>query len=351
MREPNLLVISNKLKSKDLQENLKGIMFVRWDEERLRSFSDRHGIIIDFSFDNNDELEKINPVIYQSLGGRLTKPIIEKGLIVILICGYEDRQFNMLDMKDREEYSYDSYNSYDFLRNLDEILKPKLEFNECEVQEKEVNSPFRGYFKLIDGTSSFTFQYDPPEHDPNIMIEPISKTQGFGKDTCVAVRIQIGKGFLIILPRYNKTKKKEVFSSCINIGRDSYIKQQYGGVEVDPAISPHVASDYLEALLCRRIGAYKATVTMCRRALQASLLEMGASKKLRLEKQIDELFGGGKITQAIRDEAHRIRLLGNVGAHPDKDGLKDASEQEVEQMLKFMDAYFQCVYITPKTTM
>ena len=347
MKEPNLLIISNKLESKDLQENLKGIMFVKWNEERLRSFSDRHVIIIDFSFDNDDELRNIQ--LYQSLGGRLTKPIIERGLIVILICGYEDRQFDMLDMKDREEYSYDSYNSYDFLRNLDEILQPKLEFNECEVQEKEVNSPFRGYFRLIDGTSSFTFQYDPPEHDPNIMIEPISKTQGFRKDTCVAVRIQIGKGFLILLPRYDKAKKKDVFLSLIKISRDFYMKQQYRGIEVDPAIPSHIASDYLEAQLCRKVEAYKAATTMCRRALQASLLDMGANKNLRLEKQIDKLFDEGKITEAIRDEAHKIRLLGNVGAHPGRDGLEDVSEQEVEKMLKFMDAYFQCVYITPKT--
>lgn len=340
MRGPNLLVISNRFKKVDLEEDLK-VKFIRWDEDKLRSFSDRHVVIIDFSFDSDKELDNI--WLYEGLEERLTMEIIEEGLIVIVICGYEDRRFGRKDGE--EKYSYN------FLRKLGKTIELRSDFGECEVQEREVNSPFKEYFQLIDETSYFSFRYDFPERDSNIVCKPISRIRGFRKDTCVAVRIQIGKGFLIILPRYNKTKKKEVFSSCINIGRDSYIKQQYGGVEVDPAISPHIASDYLEALLCRRIGAYKATVTMCRRALQTSLLEMGASKKWRLEKQIDELFGGGKITQAIRDEAHRIRLLGNVGAHPDKDGLKDVSEQEVEQMLKFMDAYFQCVYITPKTIM
>ncbi|NQS88677.1 DUF4145 domain-containing protein [Patescibacteria group bacterium] len=351
MKEPNLLVISNRLENRDLQGNTKRIKFTKWDEDRLRSFSDRHVVLIDFSFDNDNELKKINSVIYQSLRGRLKKTTVEKGLIVIVICGYEDTL--ILDTEDEEEYNYYSYNSYDFLQNFDEIIKPGLEFNECDVQEKEVKSPFKEYFKFISETSYFTFQYDLPErkHDPNIIIKPISKIKGFGKDTCVAVSIQIKKGFLILLPGYNKAKKKDVFSSLISISRYFHIKQQYGGIEVDPGIPGHIALDYLEALLCREVYAYKAAVTMCRRALQASLLDMGANKKLKLEKQIDELFSKGKITEAIRDEAHKIRSLGNIGAHPDKDELKDVSEQEVEKIFKFMDAYFQCVYITSKMIM
>lgn len=339
---PNLLIISNIFESKDLQENLEGITFTKWNEDTLRSFSDRDVVIIDFSFNNDNELENIQ-CIYQSLEERLTIPIIEEGLIAIVICGYADRKF---DIKGREEDKQKKY-SYDFLRNLGGLINLRSEFNECEVQEKEVKSPFKEYFKLISEISYFIFKYDPPEWDHNIIIKPISKTRGFRKDTCVAVSIQIKKGFLILLPQYNKANKKDVFSSLIGISRDFHIKQQYRGIEVDLAIPDNIASDYLEALLCRKVGAYKATVTMCRRALQGSLLEMGANKKLKLEKQIDELLSKGKITEPICNEAHKIRSLGNIGAHPDKDRLKDISEEEAEKILKFIKAYFECVYITP----
>lgn len=100
---------------------------------------------------------------------------------------------------------------------------------------------------------------------------------------------------------------------------------------IKKAISPQVAEDFKEALLCRTVGAPRATVAMCRRALQSSAIEKGANGD-KLIDQIGDLHKQGKITQDLKDWSHEIRLTGNVGAHPDKDGLKDVTPDDAEQI-------------------
>lgn len=115
---------------------------------------------------------------------------------------------------------------------------------------------------------------------------------------------------------------------------------------VDDAVPPSIREDFAEALRCRWIKAYKATVTMCRRAIQASVVELGASDK-RLVEQIDELAIKGKLTASLKDYAHEVRLAGNDGAHPDKDGLKGVSESDADDIIAFTKYFFESVYVTP----
>lgn len=117
--------------------------------------------------------------------------------------------------------------------------------------------------------------------------------------------------------------------------------------EIDKTIRPTVALDYKEALVCFTVKAPRATVAMCRRALQVSVIELGAKKDAKLIEQIDDLYGQGKITKDLKDWAHQIRLTGNLGAHPDKDGLKDVTMKDAAEILSFLDAYFKYVYILP----
>jgi len=116
--------------------------------------------------------------------------------------------------------------------------------------------------------------------------------------------------------------------------------------KLDPSIPQDVANDYVEAIKCIDINANKASVAMCRRALQASLIQKGA-KKEKLVEQIDELFNKGIITEDIKDWAHEIRLTGNIGAHPDQDGLKDVTSQDAEELIRFIEEYLNYVYIMP----
>jgi hypothetical protein len=107
-----------------------------------------------------------------------------------------------------------------------------------------------------------------------------------------------------------------------------------------------VAEDFAEALRCQWIKAYKACVVMCARSIQGSALALGATKK-RLTDQIDELFSQGKITEALKDFAHEVRVTRNVGAHPDKDGLEDVTEQDASDIVEFTREYLHHVYVMP----
>lgn len=115
---------------------------------------------------------------------------------------------------------------------------------------------------------------------------------------------------------------------------------------VDKAVPPPIKSDFAEALRCNWASAYKATVTMCRRALQASAIEKGA-KGDRLIDQIDDLRAQGIITEPLKQMAHEIRLTGNDGAHPGKDGLADVVEKDADDIIEFTREYFHHVYVMP----
>jgi DNA-directed RNA polymerase subunit RPC12/RpoP len=143
---------------------------------------------------------------------------------------------------------------------------------------------------------------------------------------------------------------------CSNCQKPLFFERSFGEVTVfplegppiiDKSIPPQVAIDYKEALLCFSIKAPKATVAMCRRALQSSVINEGAGGD-KLVEQIDDLHKQGKITEKLKEWAHEIRLTGNLGAHPDKDGLVDVTMEDAEQILKFAEAYFNYVYVMPK---
>ena len=112
------------------------------------------------------------------------------------------------------------------------------------------------------------------------------------------------------------------------------------------SIPRQVADDYIEAIKCFDISSWKASVVMCRRALQGSVIDKGA-KKDKLWEQIDELYDQQIITKGIKDWAHEIRLTGNIGAHPDKDGLEDVTQEDAKELIDFMEEYLNYVYIMP----
>ncbi len=116
--------------------------------------------------------------------------------------------------------------------------------------------------------------------------------------------------------------------------------------QVDPAVPLEIRADFSEALRCLWVKAYKATVAICRRAIQASAFALGALGE-KLIDQIDDLAGKGIITQPLKEMAHEIRLTGNLGAHPDKDGLANVTERDATDMVEFAREYLHHVYVMP----
>jgi hypothetical protein len=121
--------------------------------------------------------------------------------------------------------------------------------------------------------------------------------------------------------------------------------------DVSSEIPAPIADDFKEALRCRWVDAYNATVEMCRRAVQASCVNLKAPAD-HLVKQIDWLAAQGIITTPLKDMAHRIRLGGNLGAHPPEDP-NDASviiigAEYADAVIEFTRDFFQHVYVMPE---
>jgi len=121
--------------------------------------------------------------------------------------------------------------------------------------------------------------------------------------------------------------------------------------DVAREIPSHIGADFKEALRCRFVDAYNATVEMCRRAVQASCHNLGAPDE-KLVKQIDWLASQGLITSPLKDMAHRVRLGGNLGAHPPEDPSDPSeiaiNEEYADAVIAFTRDFFHHVYVMPE---
>jgi hypothetical protein len=120
--------------------------------------------------------------------------------------------------------------------------------------------------------------------------------------------------------------------------------------DVAPEVPTEISGDFKEALRCRWVDAYNATGEMCRRALESSCNDQKAPTGKKLVEKIDWLAGQGKITGALKDVAHKIRLGGNYGAHAPEDPLNAApmTAEHADALIEFMRDYFQHLYVIPK---
>jgi hypothetical protein len=114
--------------------------------------------------------------------------------------------------------------------------------------------------------------------------------------------------------------------------------------DVPEEIPESIREDFKEALRCRWVDAYNATLEMCRRALESSCMEQGAKPDVALAKMIDWVYAQQKITASLRDVAHHIKLSGNRGAHPSDRAI---TADDADAVIEFTREYFQHVYVTP----
>jgi len=118
-----------------------------------------------------------------------------------------------------------------------------------------------------------------------------------------------------------------------------------------------------EAYKCQSIQAWRASVTMARRAIQNICIEKGAPvtrtitpktgepKKVKndLINQINWLYDERIITQDLKDWAHEIRTVGNTGAHPgDAEDTQPVAEQDSVDILNLAEAFCGPLYIAAK---
>lgn len=105
-----------------------------------------------------------------------------------------------------------------------------------------------------------------------------------------------------------------------------------------------ILDDFKEGLISLNNNCYKAAVSMFRRSLQSSLLDLGAKPDEDLIIQIKDING---LTQDIKDWAHNIRIFGNWGAHPQDDNLKEVDSDIANEVKMFIEEFFNYVYVMP----
>lgn len=119
------------------------------------------------------------------------------------------------------------------------------------------------------------------------------------------------------------------------------------------SIPQKVREDIAEAERCYYAGAYRASVTMYRRAIQNIVLDKIADpdiKKKHLVDQIDVLLANGLITKNLTETAHEIRHFGNFGAHPSDDALDNTNNEDAEMIGQLTFDLIKTIYITPFQT-
>ena len=98
--------------------------------------------------------------------------------------------------------------------------------------------------------------------------------------------------------------------------------------QLNPSITSDIKEDIQEAERAHYIQCYKACVTMCRRALQLSLIDKGVEDK-PLGKMLEE---AKNVMDLLTDETHSlaksIKHFGDIGAH-----RKEAIEPEVARLV------------------
>jgi len=115
-----------------------------------------------------------------------------------------------------------------------------------------------------------------------------------------------------------------------------------------PNAPKNVSSDVSEAQICHAVGAYKACVVMCRRALEQVSINISANGQT-LHDKIRSLQTQGIISSEIFAIFEEIRYFGNYGAHPNDDLLGDVTKDDSSSVLDVTFHIIKHIYDIPET--
>jgi hypothetical protein len=109
---------------------------------------------------------------------------------------------------------------------------------------------------------------------------------------------------------------------------------------------PEVNEDFIEAQKCYSVEAYKATVLLCRRALE-SMAGSQQAKGKNLSEKIEDLYNREAISKGTFEIATQVRQFGNYGAHPRDDLLGGITEPDAGAILEITQHLLKDVYEIP----
>lgn len=142
--------------------------------------------------------------------------------------------------------------------------------------------------------------------------------------------------------------RETCFRPSVAFFRMTLSRGGYVHLEGSPTLIPHgqaqemedlpntIEAERREAWSCYYGGDYRAAIIMGRAAIQRAVRELEA-KGAGLKAEINDLAQRRKITEALRDAAHEVRIAGDDAAHPED--LEAVSAEEAKDSLDFMDDF------------
>jgi hypothetical protein len=127
----------------------------------------------------------------------------------------------------------------------------------------------------------------------------------------------------------------KLFIAEIKDGRTRTVNSAVYVLDPPPDLNLQLASDLREACACFNAGAYKATVVMARRFLEA-LLDKNGFKGRTLVERIAKARASGAVSELHFQLASSARILGNYGAHYSDDELSQIGQDEAELVLSMV---------------
>jgi len=110
-----------------------------------------------------------------------------------------------------------------------------------------------------------------------------------------------------------------------------------------PDAPPQIARNFVQAEEAAARTHREAAGMAYRRVLELTLKDKAPDLKGTLEKRIDKLADGGRLTPDIKDWAHNIRDLGNEATH-DED---EPTEDDIADMAAFTRVVLEYLYTMP----
>jgi hypothetical protein len=127
----------------------------------------------------------------------------------------------------------------------------------------------------------------------------------------------------------------KMFIAEIREGRARNVTPAMYVLEPPASLDPQLASDLAEACACFNVEAFKATVVMARRFLEALLDKKGFPGKT-LVQRIEAAHQRGAVGELQFQLATSTRILGNYGAHFSDDELSRIGQDEAELVLNMV---------------
>lgn len=239
----NVLIVSDHFTNENIPEQGDDIntRCISWNDGKIKyAQSEFHVVIVDVSFSHSRaNLDSIKGV-YLDIENWLPKLIKSEGFILIVICGYEDKEIFDFDYVNEEE-NEDNQNypgafntsasihnreteirqkrTYAFISKIDENTYTLIDYvPEGSMFDPPVIPLFKEYFNNVE---HFFITY-PDMTD--ISIKPISKTQGIG-NAYISFEKRLKNGFIVYLPGYNYLRKQDAFAALMNICKLYFEKQ------------------------------------------------------------------------------------------------------------------------------